>query len=103
MLKRPFGRNGLLVPVLGVVAWLQLGCGWELVTVLWLIPVGLAVAVIDLQTLMVPTRLVWPAFAVEAAVIAAASIERGQARLLIGAGAGAAPPARSGRPTSSAG
>jgi leader peptidase (prepilin peptidase)/N-methyltransferase len=75
----------LLVPVLGVVAWLQLGWGWELVTVLWLIPVGLAVAVIDLQTLMVPTRLVWPAFAVEAAVIAAASIERGQARLLLSA------------------
>lgn len=49
--------------------------GWQvtLLPVLWLIPVGLAVAVIDLRTLIVPTRIVWPAFfvAVVLAVVVA--------------------------------
>lgn len=35
---------------------------WRLMTALWLIPVGLAILVIDQMTLIVPTRIVWPAF-----------------------------------------
>lgn len=51
----------LTVPALYVVAFLVLGFEWTLIPVLWLIPVGVAVAVIDLRTLIVPTRIVWPA------------------------------------------
>jgi leader peptidase (prepilin peptidase)/N-methyltransferase len=53
-----------LVPALGVWAWLEMDRPWQLGLVLWLIPVGLAVSVIDLRTFMVPTRVVWPAFGV---------------------------------------
>jgi leader peptidase (prepilin peptidase)/N-methyltransferase len=66
-----------------------MGWGWELGLVLWLVPVGVAIAAIDFRTLMVPTRLVWPAFAVAVALAAAAAIERGNARLLLGAIVGA--------------
>ncbi len=52
--------------------------GWHptLLPVLWLIPVGLAVAVIDLRTLIVPTRIVWPAFFVAVVLgVAVAGLE----------------------------
>lgn len=52
----------LAVPVLFLLAVWAMGWSWPLVPVLWLIPVGVAVAVIDLRTLIVPTRIVWPAF-----------------------------------------
>jgi leader peptidase (prepilin peptidase)/N-methyltransferase len=53
-----------LVPALGVLAWIEMDRSWQLGVVLWLIPVGLAVSVIDLRTFMVPTRVIWPAFGV---------------------------------------
>lgn len=51
----------LLVPLLflgGVVDRLD----WRLLPVLGLIPAGVAVSAIDLRTMIVPTRIVWPAF-----------------------------------------
>lgn len=54
----------LAAPVLFLVSVWALGGDWRLLMVGWLIPVGLAIAVIDLQTLIVPTRLVWPAMAI---------------------------------------
>lgn len=58
----------LLSPLLFVGAvW---GIGWDitLLPALWLVPVGLAVGVIDLRTLIVPTRIVWPAFGIAVAL-----------------------------------
>lgn len=52
----------LLVPALALLAYWELGWTWQLLSVLWLIPVGVAMTVIDLRTMIVPTRLVWPSF-----------------------------------------
>lgn len=54
----------LAVPVVGLLMIWTLGWQWLLLPVLFLVPVGTAVTVIDLRTLMVPTRLVWPSLAV---------------------------------------
>lgn len=51
--------------------------------VLWLIPVGVAISVIDLRTLIVPTRLVWPSLFVAVAVSIAAAGALGQWQLLL--------------------
>lgn len=52
----------LLVPLLFLGAVWSIGWDWRLLPVLGLIPAGLAVSVIDLRTMIVPTRIVWPAF-----------------------------------------
>jgi leader peptidase (prepilin peptidase)/N-methyltransferase len=71
-----------LVPALGVLAWIEMGWGWALGLVLWLIPVGLAVSAIDLRTFMVPTRVVWPAFGVAALISAVAALVESEPRWL---------------------
>ena len=67
----------LICPLLFLAAVWAIGTGdWRLLPALWLIPVGVAVAVIDQRTLIVPTRIVWPAFAVSVALtVAAAALE----------------------------
>lgn len=77
-----------LVPALVVLAVWSVGWGWRVVPVLVLVPVGVAVGVIDLRTMIVPTRLVWPAFGlVVVASVAAAGLE-GEWRWLITAAVG---------------
>jgi leader peptidase (prepilin peptidase)/N-methyltransferase len=66
----------LSVPLLSLGALWTLGLSWSLLPALWLIPVGVAVAVIDLRTLIVPTRIVWPAFFVSVLLcVVAAGLE----------------------------
>ena len=64
----------LSVPVLWALLVWAVGWGWAVVPALVLVPVGVAVSAIDLRTLMVPTRLVWPGLGlvVAASVLAAA-------------------------------
>lgn len=68
----------LLVPALFVGSVLVLGFDWTILPALWLIPVGVAVSVIDLRTFMVPTRIVWPAFFIAVALCAAVSAIEGE-------------------------
>ena len=66
----------LSVPLLFLGAVWALGPTWAILPALWLIPVGVAVSVIDLRTLIVPTRIVWPAFFVSVALcVVSAGIE----------------------------
>lgn len=58
----------LLCPLLFLGALSQIGAIWLLLPALWLIPVGVAIATIDLRTLIVPTRIVWPALVVAVAL-----------------------------------
>jgi leader peptidase (prepilin peptidase)/N-methyltransferase len=60
------------VPVVSLLVVWGMGMDWDVLPVVWLVPVGLAVAVIDLRTLMVPTRIVWPALAVSVLLSVAA-------------------------------
>jgi leader peptidase (prepilin peptidase)/N-methyltransferase len=80
----------LLCPALFLlVGWAM---EWQLIVlpVLWLVPVGVAVAVIDLRTLMVPTRLVWPAFLVAVVLSVTVAGVEGEWTLLLTALAGLA-------------
>ena len=66
----------LLTPLLFLAAVWRIGADWRLLSALWLIPVGVAVSAIDLRTMIVPTRIVWPAFFVSVALsIVAAGLE----------------------------
>lgn len=74
----------LAVPVVGLLLGVALGWGWRLGPVLLLVPVGLAVSVIDLRTLIVPTRLVWPAFAASLVLSGIGALAAHQPRWLLG-------------------
>ena len=63
----------LLVPLLFLAAVWVVGWDWRLLPVLGLIPAGVAISVIDLRTMIVPTRIVWPAFGAVVALSVAAS------------------------------
>ncbi|MBK6671113.1 MAG: prepilin peptidase [Actinobacteria bacterium] len=54
----------LLIPALLILMTIRVGVRWMLIPALVAVPVGVAIAAIDFRTLIVPTRLVWPAAAV---------------------------------------
>lgn len=93
----PFGSFHLWVelgvPLVGaLVVWAvvrQQGWSWSLVPVLFLVPVGAVVSAIDLRTLMVPTRVVWPATATAAFMMVLAVVADGEPPWLLGAVLGA--------------
>jgi leader peptidase (prepilin peptidase) / N-methyltransferase len=81
----------MLAPVGFLLSVWAIGWDWRLLPVLWLIPVGLAVSVIDLRTLIVPTRIVWPAPAVSVVVsVVAVAAGGGEWAWLVTAAVGAA-------------
>ena len=79
-----------LVPVLWIGLALSLGWGWTLIPMLWFVPVAVIVGVIDLRTLMVPTKLVWPAAGISVVLIAASAAGLGETAVVVGALLGAA-------------
>ncbi|MBM3664122.1 MAG: prepilin peptidase [Actinobacteria bacterium] len=80
----------LLVPLLFALAFWRYGWSWALLPVTVLIPPAVALAVIDLRTFIVPTRIIWPTFFVEVAVCAAAAGLLGRWDLLVGCAVGLA-------------
>lgn len=75
----------LLCPLLFLAAWSQIGASWLLVPALWLIPVGVAISAIDLRTLIVPTRIVWPSFFVSVALTVSVAAVEGEWTWLLSA------------------
>lgn len=70
----------LMMPLLFLASVWSLGWNLTLLPLLWLLPVGVAIGAIDLRTLIVPTRIVWPAVGVAVvltAVVAGAEGEWG--------------------------
>lgn len=92
----PYGAYHLWVELFVPVAWLLVTWGvvhfqgwtWALVPYLFLVPVGAVVATIDLHTLIVPTRVVWPAAAVTAVMCVAVAGLEGQWAWLAGTAVG---------------
>ncbi len=80
----------LICPLLFLGAVWAIGGTWQLLPVLWLIPVGVAVSAIDLRTLIVPTRIVWPAFFVTVALSVVAAGVEGEWSWLLSAAVGLA-------------
>ena len=74
----------LAVPALGLGVALAYGWGWRILPVLWLVPVGVAISAIDIRTLIVPTRIVWPAFGVTLVLSGLAALFAHQPRWLFG-------------------
>ena len=78
----------VLVPLVAVlVTWGVVhyqGWSWVLLPYLFLVPVGVALAVIDLRTLILPTRIIWPAAAVMAVLCAVAALLEGHPEWLLG-------------------
>lgn len=74
----------LAVPLVAVGMYLALGNDWLLLPALFLVPAGIAIAVIDLRTLMVPTKLIWPTFLVEVVLCVAIALGQGNPRWLLG-------------------
>lgn len=54
----------IMVPLLYLGAVWSMGWDWRILPVLGLIPAGIAISAIDIRTLIVPTRIVWPAFGI---------------------------------------
>jgi leader peptidase (prepilin peptidase)/N-methyltransferase len=74
----------LAVPAFSAaIVWAN-GWSWWLLPWLALVPVGIAIAVIDWRTLMVPTRLVWPSFAIVVVLSAVAALAEGDPAALLG-------------------
>lgn len=81
----------LLCPLLFLAAVWAIGIDdRRLIVALWLIPVGVAIAVIDQRTLIVPTRLVWPAFFVSVGLSVVAAALEGEWGWLLNAAVGLA-------------
>lgn len=79
-----------LFPItVGLVIW---GTGFEprLANALWLIPAGFALSVIDLRTLIMPTRIIRPATVVAVAISAVVCAVQGEWRWMLGGLVGAA-------------
>lgn len=79
----------LLVPALALLTLWVMGFGWRILPVWWLIPVGVVVSAIDLRTLIVPTRAVWPALGVSAILAGSGALATGNWAWLLGALLGA--------------
>ena len=80
-----------LCPLLFVGAVLTVGLDdWRILVALWLIPVGVALSVIDLRTLIVPTRIIWPATGVAVVLAAVAAGIEGEWGWLLSALVGVA-------------
>lgn len=78
------------VPALTVVALALVGIDRQLPMALWLIPFGVAVLVIDHRTLIVPTKLVWPAFGISVAIAVVVALVGGHLDWLWGGAVGIA-------------
>lgn len=66
------------------------GWAWGLPWLLYLVPVGIALAVIDYVTWYLPSRLIWPSYAVVGALQVIAAVALGEPRVLLLAAIGAA-------------
>jgi len=78
----------LVVPALTATAIAVVGVNAQLPMALWLIPVAVAVAFIDHRTLIVPTKLIWPAFGVSVVVAIIVALIEGHADWLWGGAVG---------------
>ncbi len=60
--------------VVGAVVGGQVGWAWELLFLMYLVPVGVALAVVDWRTRLLPTRVIAPSYAVVTLLAVAAAL-----------------------------
>jgi leader peptidase (prepilin peptidase)/N-methyltransferase len=74
----------------GAVVGAAVGLDWPLLFLLPLVPVGVALAIIDVRTRLLPTVVVWPTFGAVAVLATASALLDDDPGALVRAGAGAA-------------
>jgi len=79
----------LAVPLLSLGMVAAFGARWSVVPFLWLVPVLVVAAAIDIRLLLIPRRIVWIGFWVGVALIAATALPAGHPEVLVRALAGA--------------
>ncbi len=79
----------LSVPILSLAMLATWGSTWILIPFLWLVPVLVTAAVIDLRTMLIPKDVVWAGFLVGAVLIITASVLEGVTSQLVPAMIGA--------------
>lgn len=67
-------RAAVLAAISGGLLGAAVGLDWPLLFLLPLVPVGVALAVIDLHTHLLPTRMIWPTLAVTVVLAAVAAL-----------------------------
>ncbi|WP_395691595.1 prepilin peptidase [Nocardioides sp.] len=81
---------GVTSATAGALVGAGVGLAWPLLYLLPLVPLGVALAVVDLRTRLLPTAVVWPTFAMVAVLTAATAWLAGDADALLRGWAGAA-------------
>lgn len=67
-------RAAVAAAVAGALVGASIGLTWPLLYLLPLVPVGVALAVVDLHTHLLPTRVIWPTLAATAGLALAAAL-----------------------------
>jgi prepilin signal peptidase PulO-like enzyme (type II secretory pathway) len=80
----------LAVPVLGLAMLATFGLVWSLIPFLWLVPVLVVAAAVDIRTMLIPRRIVWVGFWVGLALLTATTLVTGSVEDLLRSLAGAA-------------
>lgn len=80
----------LAAAVVGAPVGWHLGLTWPLATWCVLVPVGVALAVVDARTRFLPTRMIWPTYGVLLVVVALGALVLAEPRLVVGALVGSA-------------
>lgn len=75
--------------VAGALVGASVGLAWPLLFLLPLVPVGVALAAVDLRTRLLPTVIVWPTFAVTLVLVLACGLLESDRDALTRAGLGA--------------
>lgn len=76
-------RCALAGAVAGALLGAVVGWAWGLPWLLFLVPVGIALAVIDYVTWYLPSRLIWPSYAVVLALEVVAAVALQEPRVLV--------------------
>ena len=79
----------LAVPVLSLAMLASLGVRWTLIPYLWLVPVLVVAAAIDIRTMLIPRRIVWVGFWVGLALLTATTLVTSSPEVLLRSLAGA--------------
>ena len=80
----------LAIPVLGLAMLATFGLVWSLIPFLWLVPVLVVAAAVDIRTMLIPRRIVWVGFWVGLALLTGTILITGSVEDLVRSLAGAA-------------
>jgi leader peptidase (prepilin peptidase) / N-methyltransferase len=78
-------RAALLAAAAGAVVGVSLGWEWALLVLLPLVPVEVALGLVDRHTHLLPTRLIWPSLVVAAVLAGVAALLSGDGGAIVGA------------------